>query len=69
MHLKIFIHLVTPPCDSDVQRIITANLGVSRLSPEVIGLQERLTLLGHDKVQDHGGSSRQSGLGQRTDAC
>lgn len=45
-----------------MQRVIAANLGVSRFTPEVVGLQERLTLLGHDKVQDHCGSSHHSSL-------
>lgn len=68
-HFKLLTHLVTPPRDGDMQRVIAANLGVSRLTPEVVGLQERLTLLGHDKVQDHCGAPRQRGLWTRTDAC
>lgn len=52
-----------------MQGVITANFWVSPLTPEVVGLQERLTLLGYDKVQDHCGSSCQSGLWMCVDTC
>lgn len=59
-------HLVTPPRDSDMQRVVAANFGISCLTPTVVGLQERLAFLGDDKVQDHCCPSCESSLMKHT---
>lgn len=58
----LLVHLVTPPRDGDMQRVVAANLGVSCVAPTVIGFQERLAFLGDDKVHDHCSSSCYSSL-------
>lgn len=60
--MKVLVHLVTPPSHSNMQRVVAADLGISCLAPTVVGLQERLTFMGYNKVQDHCGSSRKSSL-------
>lgn len=59
------IHLVAPPCDGDMQRVVAANFGISFAPPAVVGLQERLALFGDDKVQDHRCPSCQGRLGKQ----
>lgn len=65
-HALEVIHLVTPPCDGDMQRVVAANFRVSHLTPVVERLQERHALFGDDKVQDHCSPSGYSGLVKHT---
>lgn len=56
-------YLLTPPCYANVERVITADFGVSPPSPLVICLNKRNIFLVQDEIEDHGGASSKCGFG------
>lgn len=49
-HFHLLPHLLTPPSHSDVEGVVTADLGVRPTTPSIVHLQQALVLWTKNKV-------------------
>mmetsp|Transcript_33798 Transcript_33798/g.84817 ORF Transcript_33798/g.84817 Transcript_33798/m.84817 type:complete len:320 (-) Transcript_33798:137-1096(-) len=59
-HLQVLLGVLVPVGNRHVERVVTVDLGVCLLAPNVVRLKERLPLVGDNKVDQHGCPSSNS---------